>query len=665
VSEVPKVERLVMFKHGVAFLERGGPATESFELSFKRDEMNDVLKTLAVWVARGSGRVGTVAFEAPEDPNDALAERNLDFEQGEVGLGLLHALRGRSVAVDDGGEIIRGEVVGVQETPGGERPPRRQLLLRTTAAELRIVDLADTKRLELGEGPSQADVEFLIDRSRAASSGENRSVRVLLDGTAEDLRLAYVVPAPVWRVSYRLVTDGEDARLMAWAIVHNPADEDLEGVDLTLTTGQPVSFVIDLYEAKHVQRAVVEEQSRAAAAPHRFERAYAAAPPAAMAYAADEQYATDMPPPPPGMGPAPMAGGPPPPPMAAPAPAAPPPRRAMAQALAESAEGGAEGEDRGEFFEYRVSGPVSLKRGGSAMVPLGTSEIAASKRRIWREDAGPNPDLVLEFDNDTGLVLEEGPVVIYDEGTYAGESMLPYSCRNVEVKLAFAKDLAVRCQRDASSHFELQRIELGSEVLLQEHVHRLEHELRAESDHDEPVEVIFELRKVHGRDLDEDGPQPFEETSSYRRFRVEVEPHGKAELRVCEHWLSSRHVQYSHVSAAALEEWLEGRLLDRKAFEQLSAVLSAWSEMNELNQQYRKLEQLQQGAYDKQSKISEQLGVLREGGKEGHLRLRYVEELGAEQDKVNSLESEMHALMQRIEALRDGARRRLESLAER
>jgi len=298
-------------------------------------------------------------------------------------------------------------------------------------------------------------------------------------------------------------------------------------------------------------------------------------------------------------------------------------------------------------------------------VPLGTSKIAAAKKRIWRENAGANPDLVLEFDNDTGLVLEEGPLVVYDQGTYAGESMLPYSCRNVEVKLAFAKDLAVSCKREVENTTELRRIELGSDVIVQEHVHHLEQQLRADSDHDEPVEVIFELSKIHGRDLDEEGPQPFEETASYRRFRVEVPAHGKAELTVGEHWLSSRHVQYSHISAAAIEDWLENRLLDRKAFEQLSAVLSAWSETNELAQQHRKLEQRQQAAYAKQSKISEQLAVLREGGKEGHLRLRYVEELGAEQDKVNSLESEMRALTKRIEQLREDARRRLEAVAKR
>jgi hypothetical protein len=50
---------------------------------------------------------------------------------------------------------------------------------------------------------------------------------------------------------------------MAWAIVHNPVDRDLTDVQLVLTTGQPVSFVIDLYVPRHVTRTVVQEEVRA------------------------------------------------------------------------------------------------------------------------------------------------------------------------------------------------------------------------------------------------------------------------------------------------------------------------------------------------------------------------------------------------------------------
>src|SRR4051794_23444248 len=95
----PRVCRMVMFKHGVAYIERGGSADTSFELSFRRDEMNDVLKSLAVWVPRGDARVERVSFEAPEDAREALAARGLSLVEGEALSGVLRALRGRKVRV--------------------------------------------------------------------------------------------------------------------------------------------------------------------------------------------------------------------------------------------------------------------------------------------------------------------------------------------------------------------------------------------------------------------------------------------------------------------------------------------------------------------------------------------------------------------------------------
>ena len=84
MNERPGVTRLVMYKHGVAYLERSGPADGDFDLSFRRSDMNDVLKSLAVAVARGTAIVGAVAFETPSDPDALLAERNLLLAPGRT-----------------------------------------------------------------------------------------------------------------------------------------------------------------------------------------------------------------------------------------------------------------------------------------------------------------------------------------------------------------------------------------------------------------------------------------------------------------------------------------------------------------------------------------------------------------------------------------------------
>jgi hypothetical protein len=655
----PSVKRLVMFKHGVAYIERGGPASGPFELSFKKDEMNDVLKSLAVWVAKGEARVGAVAFEKPEDPQVELERRKLNLPGWGTMLALLGVLKGRKVRVSTGGAAREGEVVGVEAESIGERGERRRLVLREEDAKVSLVDFSTIESFELAEAPSRADLAFFVDRSRAASSGENRTVKIDVSGNADDLRVSYVVPAPTWRVSYRIAKSKEDTMVMGWGIVHNPVDEDLESLDLVLTTGQPVSFVIDLYNPKSVHRAVVEEESRAVAGPTRYERA-----------------------------PLPAGGrGMPPPPSRVAAPGAPPMahaamrRSSMAMPMQSAAEeeeapdtgrtfgtagesmaGAASYEDRGELFEYRVGAKIGLKRGGSAMVPLFASKAESNKERIWRLGSPPSPDLVITFKNTTGAVLEEGPAVIYDDDVYAGEAMLPYSARGSEVKLAFAKDLGVRCRYAGTQERVATGVGLSRTDMIEELREEMHQEISAESDYDEEVEVIIELPKFHSRNIAPGSFQPFEETSSFRRFKLKVPPRGKAVEKVVEYWVVSQRYQYGSIQMSALYNWTKKGLLDPQVATRLGEVLKLWADATQHDQERKRQEAQRNDAYQKQTKISEQLQVLKESGPEGALRLRYVKELEAEQDRVNAAERKIDELVGAAQRARDAAAEKLAQL---
>jgi hypothetical protein len=324
--------------------------------------------------------------------------------------------------------------------------------------------------------------------------------------------------------------------------------------------------------------------------------------------------------------------------------------------------GGAEYAERGELFEYKVASRVSLKRGGSAMVPLLGTPIAARKERIWRLGSPPPPDLVLTFKNETGAVLEEGAAVVYDQSVYAGEAMVPYSARGVDVRLAFAKDLGVRCKHTSETRTVTSGIRLARDAAVEEQRGEEHHELTAESDHPEEIEVVFELPKYPGRSLDPDHAQASEDTMSFRRFSTKVPPRGRATLKVVERWHHAQRYQYAAVSPQHLHHWLDSRFLDRRAFDELSAVLGAWERARELERQLERVTSEQAEAYEKQKRLSEQLGVLKDGGKEGELRLRYVRELEVEQDAVNRLGAEMRRLRDAIEASKKEGFDRLRTL---
>jgi hypothetical protein len=453
-------------------------------------------------------------------------------------------------------------------------------------------------------------------------------VRVEISGKAEDLRVSYVIPAPAWRVCYRVACDDDATTFMAWGIVHNPADEDLDDLDLTLTTGQPVSFMIDLYNPKMVRRVQIEEKERVAAAP-----AAGAADIGAMLMLSDEGGVEEA-----TLGSSRL-------------------RRAARHMAAAS-----DFADRGELFEYRLASRVSLRRGGSAMVPLLATGIGARKQRVWRPGSNPHPDIVLSFANETGAVLEEGAAVVYDQSVYAGEAMLPYTARGADVRLNFARDLAVRCRHDSTTRSVATAIHLAREAAVEELRFEEHHELCVESDHAREIEVVFEMGKSAERSIDPAHAQPDSDTLDRYRFKVAVPPRGRAAIKVVERWMGSQKFLYTAFSAADLQRWLDGRFLDESVSRELGGVLAARERIREMQQQLDRATKERDAAHAKQKGLADQLAILKEGGREGELRLRYVGELEAEQDKANRLAGEMARLRDAIEACNKEGNERLRAV---
>ena len=82
------------------------------------------------------------------------------------------------------------------------------------------------------------------------------------------------------------------------------------------------------------------------------------------------------------------------------------------------------------------------------------------------------------------------------------------------------------------------------------------------------------------------------------------------------------------------------RFLDPAWFRAFADIRTEWYGAQESTNRARVARKDLEDAYAKQAKLSEQLRVLKEGGSEGALRLRYVNELAAEQDRVNAAETE-------------------------
>src|SRR5262249_47404285 len=104
----------------------------------------------------------------------------------------------------------------------------------------------------LGAAVATVDVPTLGDKDKAIALAVRMSA-----GRVHDLKVSYAVPTPTWKAAYRVVLDDradDKSLIQGWAMVNNVSQEDWTGVQLTLATGAPMSFVHDLHTPEYVRR---------------------------------------------------------------------------------------------------------------------------------------------------------------------------------------------------------------------------------------------------------------------------------------------------------------------------------------------------------------------------------------------------------------------------
>jgi len=250
MKNVP-ITHMTLYKHGVGYFQRQGEVSgEQVELTFRVEEMNDVLKSLTA-IDQGGGRVLSINYATPQSREERLAGSSVRLEDDRSLQDLLVCLRGREVRLLlDQAETIEGRLVGIDEMP--ERQPLASSLVSILVADsgrVETVSLGRLRGVEILDERAEGDLRFFLDTS--LTQEDYRRVVIHLTPGEHDLAVGYVAPAPTWRVSYRLVAEEEEgdrgqALLLGWGILDNTLEEDLEGISLSLVAGMPISFVYDL-----------------------------------------------------------------------------------------------------------------------------------------------------------------------------------------------------------------------------------------------------------------------------------------------------------------------------------------------------------------------------------------------------------------------------------
>lgn len=571
---------VVLFSSGVGYFQRAGrvDGAADVELSFRVEQVNDVLKSLVLIDPAGGFRA--VSYAGSESPSSRLrgARRSLD---PTVSLGqLLRQYQGAQLRVwiGDGSEPEDGRLVSVSERP--VPAPGRDgavvtvdVLNLLTPAGLRAVPLDGVRRVELADERLARELQESLAALASGLDDQRRAVTLRFGaGGAREVRAGYLQEMPVWKTSYRLVLDeGQRPYLQGWAMVENTTDEDWRAVRLSLVSGRPISFIQDLYEPLYVPRPVVQAQVIGSPASRAFDEAVLTDQvPALRQQNADRLRRAEL---------------------ASAAPQGAPGQaggggvgfggmgralgleaRVLREELAVSAErlgksvaAQATGAERGELFEYAIREPVTLTRGQNAMVPIVGTAVEGERISIYDPSSDPRRALNgFRLKNSTGLHLAGGPLTVIQGGIYAGDAQINHLRPAEDRLLAYAVDLDLVAARETpAARQDTVSISAKSGVLIVTRKQQRPQVYTFRSKSGEAKTVLVEQLIEPGFKLVE--PAKAAETTADRyRFRVALPAGAPATLRVMTERPVSENVALLDVDLNVLAAYAQNARVSEK-----------------------------------------------------------------------------------------------------
>jgi hypothetical protein len=651
------ITRVVLFKHGVGYFQRTGTVEgkKLIELGFKAKQMNDVLKSLTT-LDYGGGTFAALSYDSEEPIERRLSELNMEIPEGGAISAFLDRLKGAQVKVPRGTGTLSGVVVGieqVQRAQGERTVTEPHLALLADEGRLVRVPLLEIEELTFVDESIRRDLQSLLDILFSSLRKDRKRLSIQAVGQSKrKVSISYVIEAPVWKTSYRIVLPGEPDEkplVQGWALVDNTTEDDWKAVELSLVAGLPISFIHDLYTPRYRQRPIVQVQEEAAVAPPvveaglmRMEEACEPECEEMDAFASGSAGAMPM-----------RAKR-----MSAPMAPAP----SMADTARSSVQVHTRTQEVGDLFAYEITQPVDVGRGRSALVPILQAESDAERVVLYNpEIREKNPMTAFRIKNTTGLTLEGGPVTVFEGDAYVGEAMLDTMRRDDERITPYSVELGVVVKRDSHTRREnVTRVSKHGQYIYKHYRQLLISEYEFHSRLDRDLTAYLDHRFSY--DVREDTPEPAEITDSFWRFKLALAGKKATAFAVTEISEQSESIHIPGIARREIQQLVKNELIPaavRAALEAIADQAEAIARLEEeRSRQQEKLSKIESG----QKRLRENLKSLGNSSEEAKLRQKYVAKLATEEEQIEALRTGLEALEAQIQAEREALEKQVDGL---
>jgi hypothetical protein len=522
----------------------------------------------------------------------------------------------------------------------------------------------------------ESEVQRALDVLARGHDTQRKAVSLHFNGTGKRaVRVGYVVEAPLWRTSYRLLVDKEGKLFVqGWALVENPTNEDWKDVGMGLVSGRPISFKMDLYQPLYVPRPTVTPELHGAVKPVVHQGAMneqlgtpaTAQAPTAPQYELTPSATFAMPP----------------------AEAAPQPKRGQSEEFgveiglqpavtaqpavtnsgpfvnierpavidatafqkaknrsAINLQNGiisASAKESGDSFEYLIDQPVSIPRQKSALLPIVNKALEGDKVSVYNASAHPKyPLLALRLKNTTGVYLMQGPVAVFEGNGYCGDTQMPDLQPNEMRLVSYALDLGTEVQAiNAAPERQLVSLKLhkGTLHMTLKVRESQTYTIKNRNQHDRLVVVEHPYRPDYKLLTKE---EPKERGQTVYRFEVKV-PAGKtAKLEVAEGQESNSAASLVHVDGSLLRYLLECELDNADVKTALDNALARLDQRQATSQEMAQVQQQLAEITGDQQRLRANLKEMPQTAK---AYSRYLEKFDAQETAIEKLQTSLEQL---------------------
>ena len=649
------LEKVVLFTSGVGYFQHGGKVNNDaqVEMSFKSEHINDLLKSM-VLEDLGGGTVSTVSYASRDPLTKTLETFAVNLTDNPSMGQLLGRLRGEAIDVDALAPAS-GTIVGVEKRAvpvGADKTIEKEFVTILTKDGLRTLPLDSITRIKLVDPRLQSELEKALAVLALGHDNEKKSVTLNFSGKgARDVRVGYVQQTPIWKTTYRLVLDdavgGNQAMLQGFAIVENTTDNDWKDVSMSLVSGRPISFVMDLYQPLYVPRPEVQQELYASLVPQVYgqdlaggEREFLEAASRSRITAGNPLVANKM-------RKSQLAAN-----QLAAAPAGsfakndsqdqPQGETRDAKSMFEAAasvQSMAQGGALGELFRYEIAKPVTIQRQRSAMLPIVGEKVEAEKVAIYDERVmAKHPLAGLRLVNSTKLNLMQGPITVYDGGAYAGDARVEDMAPGSERLLSYAVDLDVEiAPRSVVKPEEIVSVRVEKGTLIASRKLAREKKFDVKNSGDKAVKVLVEYPLESGWKLVKPAKAD-EVTRDRQRFVVIAQPGEPAVLDVAEEMLVDQRIVITNLDDNAILFYSNAKVTSPDVKKALTEIIRRKREIEQVVREKAASQQEIATVSQEQDRIRQNMQQLDRGSE---LYTRYVQKFAQQEDRVETLRKEV------------------------